>query len=259
MPDARGFTYGLAIGAGFHVLARPSTRRCATCAPSRPFATRRARRRALREGRDARPREPDARCRRTCQQLPEGPSEDELSEDVIVARVRTRLGRVTSHAHAIEVRFKEGSEIELKGPALASEHDRIVRAASRVSGVERIDDDLVVYDDVDGVPGLQNGGADAWRATGRKKPTPAAALLASASIAAALVVMPFARPLLRAVVYGITRNLLTEARPIAVRFESAKDPAAQPSFALTSSAINFGLPCPFVLLHDEADDGRRRR
>ena len=74
-------------------------------------------------------------------------------EDVIVARVRSRLGRVTLHAHAIEVKLKEGNEIQLKGPALASEHDRIVRAAARVRGVDHIDDDLVVYEDADGVPG----------------------------------------------------------------------------------------------------------
>ena len=229
MLDARGFTYGLAIGAGSMFLL-----------DLRRGAARRARlrdrsRRVVHDAehfvkvgtRDLENRTHGVGARASS--FLRGPSEDELSEDVIVARVRTRLGRVTSHAHAIEVRFKEGSEIELKGPALASEHDRIVRAASRVSGVERIDDDLVVYDDVDGVPGLQNGGADAWRATGRKKPTPAAALLASASIAAALVVMPFARPLLRAVVYGITRNLLTEARPIAVRFESAKTRPLSPA------------------------------
>jgi uncharacterized membrane protein YgcG len=51
--------------------------------------------------------------------------------------------------------MKDGNRLELKGPALASEHDKIVEAASHVPGVESVDDDLVIYSEADGVTGLQ--------------------------------------------------------------------------------------------------------
>lgn len=207
MLDARGFTYGLAIGAGTMFLLDPAR-----------GAARRAR---LRDGsrrvvhdaehfvevgaRDLENRTHGvgARARSFLRRA----SEDELSEDVIVARVRSRLGRATSHAHAIEVRFKEGNEIELKGPALATEHDRIVRAASRVRGVHHIDDDLVVYENADGVAGLQGNGEHAAGASGTLRLRPAGSLLATASVAAALLT-PLAPTLVMGVIYGITRSLL---------------------------------------------------
>jgi hypothetical protein len=148
-------------------------------------------------------------------------AEEDLAEDVIIARVRSRLGRVTSHAHAIEVKLKEGNEIELKGPALASEHDKIVRAAARVRGVDHIDDDLVVYEEADGVPGLQGDGGEAGRGGAAVRLSPAGELLVGAAIVTALV-SPLAPTLIRGVAYGITRSLVKDAVPVATRRIAAR-------------------------------------
>jgi hypothetical protein len=183
---ARGLLYGLVIGAGAMYLLDPE------------------RGAARRAGLRARTRELASSTREVL-----ASSEDALFEDVLVERVRSRLERVTRHANAIEVRCKEGNEIELKGPALASEHDRIVRAASRVRGVEAIDDDLVVYEDADGVPALE----EVERAPSAGAPRD---LLIGASVAA-LLVTPLAPMLLKAVLFAAVRTLLHEAGPEVMR------------------------------------------
>jgi len=226
MLEARGFTYGLAIGAGSMFLLDP-----------RRGAARRARlrdtsRRVVHDAQrfvkiasrdlENRAHGVGARANGMLRQ-----DDEDLAEDVIIARVRSRLGRVTMHAHAIAVKLKEGNEIELKGPALASEHDRIVRAAARVRGVDHIDDDLVVYEDADGVPGLQGDGGEVGRHGASLRLSPGGSLLVGAAIAAALVT-PLAPALVRGAVYGITRSLLRDAMPVATRRLAARARSGPP-------------------------------
>jgi hypothetical protein len=75
---------------------------------------------------------------------------------VIVERVRSRLGRLCSHAGAIEVRCEHGC-VELKGPILASEHEQVLRGISTVRGVEAIDDDLEPHQTSGTLAALQGG------------------------------------------------------------------------------------------------------
>ena len=224
MLEARGFTYGLAIGAGSMFLLDPqrgAARRARLRDTSRRVVhdAQRFMRIASRDL-ENRAHGVGARANGMLRR-----DEDDLAEDVIIARVRSRLGRVTSHAHAIEVKLKEGNEIELKGPALASEHDKIVRAAARVRGVDHIDDDLVVYEHADGVPGLQGDGGERGKGGVRIRLSPAGELLVGAAIATALV-SPLAPTLVRGVAYGITRSLMRDAVPVATRRIAARFRAA---------------------------------
>jgi hypothetical protein len=219
MLDVRGFTYGFALGLSSMYLWDPDR-----------GGTRRARirdtsKRVVRDAQHAvqmgtrdlenRSRGMGARTRAAL-----SGAERELSEDVLVARVRSKLGRVTTHAHAIEVRLKEGNEIELKGPALASEHDRIVRAASRVRGVDSIDDDLVVYQEADGIPGLQGGeageegreGEAAAQTTLPLPRTPGTRLLLGAAMTV-LLVSPLAPAFVRTIFSMTIRTLVHDASP----------------------------------------------
>ena len=63
------------------------------------------------------------------------------SDEVIEARVRAALGRVSSHVSAIEVAVQDG-QVALEGPVLEREHRRVVRTARRVRGVRALDDRL---------------------------------------------------------------------------------------------------------------------
>jgi osmotically-inducible protein OsmY len=69
-------------------------------------------------------------------------------DDVIEQRVRTALGRASSHVSAIDVYVKEGMVI-LGGPLLEREHRKVVRTALRVRGVRGVDDRLKLHQQAD--------------------------------------------------------------------------------------------------------------
>lgn len=77
-------------------------------------------------------------------------------DDVLVARVRARLGRLCSHPSAIEVHSRDG-RVALRGPILAAEADAVLRGIAKVSGARGIDDDLERHETAGNVPGLQGG------------------------------------------------------------------------------------------------------
>lgn len=64
-----------------------------------------------------------------------------VSDAVIEARVRARLGRLLSHTSGIELSVRKGA-LTLRGPVLVDEADRAVRALRRVPGVRRVVDRL---------------------------------------------------------------------------------------------------------------------
>src|ERR1043166_443628 len=76
----------------------------------------------------------------------EGPS--------LVQRVRSRMGRVVSHPHAIDVTLEDG-RIVLYGPALEHEVDRLLRAVKSVPGVKEVTNRLVVHRDPGKISSLQ--------------------------------------------------------------------------------------------------------
>lgn len=67
-----------------------------------------------------------------------------VADDVLVERVRSRLGHVYSHARDIEVNAKGNGLIELRGSVHADEKPKVVMALRSVPGVRAIDDDLDV-------------------------------------------------------------------------------------------------------------------
>jgi hypothetical protein len=73
------------------------------------------------------------------------------------ARVRTRLGRVCSHPHAIDVAVQDG-QATLRGPVLAAEVHDLLSAAAAVRGVGSVINELEPHDSADGVPALQGDG-----------------------------------------------------------------------------------------------------
>ncbi|MGE5206772.1 MAG: SRPBCC family protein [Chlamydiota bacterium] len=78
-----------------------------------------------------------------------------VSDQVLRDRVRSRLGRATSHPHAIEVEAKDGW-VTLKGPALQDEVRRVLWAVRAVPGVKHVENRLEPHKAAD-VPDLQGG------------------------------------------------------------------------------------------------------
>ncbi len=75
------------------------------------------------------------------------------TDDVLVARVKSRLGHVVTHAHAIEVAAHDG-HVVLHGPILMEEVDRAVMAVRLVPGVVTLENELDVRVESDGTPDL---------------------------------------------------------------------------------------------------------
>jgi uncharacterized membrane protein len=106
-------------------------------------------------------------------------------DDVVTARVRSRLGRVTSHAHAIQVRVADG-RVVLSGPVLAREAEAAVDCARAVAGVLSVEDRLERFESGEGIPSLQGPDRPVSRRLFRENWSPAARLLGGA-VGAALV------------------------------------------------------------------------
>lgn len=84
------------------------------------------------------------------------PSRDQAPPDdlVLIERARSRMGRVVSHPHAIQI-GANGGRLTLSGPILAEEVQALLHAIRSVPGVSTVDDHLDVHENAESVPSLQ--------------------------------------------------------------------------------------------------------
>ncbi len=101
---------------------------------------------------------------------------DETTGVKLASRVRSRLGRVVSHVHALDVSVEDG-RVVLAGPILASEVSAALAEASRVPGVDRVDNEMDAFEEPGRVPALQ-GGVRPYARPDLPQPQAAGALLA---------------------------------------------------------------------------------
>jgi uncharacterized membrane protein/osmotically-inducible protein OsmY len=83
---------------------------------------------------------------------------EKVADEVLVERVRARIGRLVSHPASIEVSAK-GGEVTLAGPVLKRELDALLRGVRCVRGLTRLEEHLEVHEQAGSVPGLQGAGA----------------------------------------------------------------------------------------------------
>jgi len=81
---------------------------------------------------------------------------EEVSDEVLQARVRAKIGRSVSHPHAISVTVSDG-RVRLSGPVLAREVNRMLAGVSSVRGVKEVENLLTVHSEAEDIPGLQGG------------------------------------------------------------------------------------------------------
>ena len=81
----------------------------------------------------------------------------ETTDEVLVERVRSKMGRIVSHPSSIEVAASDG-RVTLRGPILAREVDDLLSCISNVSGVAEVDNQLEVHEQPGDIPGLQGAG-----------------------------------------------------------------------------------------------------
>jgi uncharacterized membrane protein len=81
---------------------------------------------------------------------------DRVDDPVVVERVRSRLGRLVSHPHAVEVTSIDGV-VALRGPVLEREADPLIHAVLRIDGVCDVIDELERHERPGNIPSLQGG------------------------------------------------------------------------------------------------------
>src|SRR5262249_31799674 len=73
---------------------------------------------------------------------------EDVSDPVLVGRVRAKLGRVVSHPRAIAVAADQG-RVTLSGPILAGEVDDLLSAVAAVRGVREVENRLEMHEQAD--------------------------------------------------------------------------------------------------------------
>src|SRR5439155_21299270 len=79
-----------------------------------------------------------------------------VPDEVLVDRVRSRLGRLSSHPDAISVQAENG-RITLSGPILQVELDSVLSGVWSVRGVRGVENRLEVHKQAGNIPALQGG------------------------------------------------------------------------------------------------------
>lgn len=148
---AGGFAAGLILGAGIMALFDPQAGRT-----RRALTAQKAGRLARVAGKTIQGRSKDVSNRLTGFVAERRRDNDLPSDDVLEARVRSRLGRLVSHPGAIEVDTCDGCVI-LYGDILDHEADDLINEIESVPGVLQIEDQLDRFTDASHVPSLQGG------------------------------------------------------------------------------------------------------
>lgn len=105
-------------------------------------------------------------------------SEAPVDDDQLLARVRSRLGRLVRHPGAIETEVR-GGHVRLRGPVLTNELNALMAGLWHVRGVTGIDNQLTVHERSGSEPGLQGES----RAGQRPWPRPLLAALGGGALA----------------------------------------------------------------------------
>ena len=78
------------------------------------------------------------------------------SDEQLLARIRSHLGRVSSHPRAIEVQARDG-RVTLRGPVLAAEAQRVFDCVRNVCGVRHVDNQMEQHQQAGNISALQGG------------------------------------------------------------------------------------------------------
>jgi uncharacterized membrane protein len=91
--------------------------------------------------------------------------QEEVPDEILCERVRSRLGWAVSHPGAIEVSALSG-RVTLSGAVLEREYVRLLRTVWAVRGVADVEDRLAVYENAAGISALQGSGRSRERRFG---------------------------------------------------------------------------------------------
>lgn len=143
--------------------------------------------------------------------------EEAPADNVLVERVRARLGRLVSHPGAIDV-SASGGTVTLKGEVFGAEVDQLIQGVAAVQGVTAIEHRLEPHRDAARVSALQGPGPRTVPAAPAKwfRWTPTARLIAG-MVGLALVALSSPKRPVRGAVTGITGVELIDRAVVGAR------------------------------------------
>jgi uncharacterized membrane protein len=155
MGHGRSVVAGVGVGAGLAYFLDPDrgARRRARLRDTLAHASTRTRRAIGTTSRDAL-----HRTYGTAAAIRSGLTQAPVTDEVVVERVRAKLGRLVSHPHAVGVMASDGV-VRLRGPILKKEAERLIHAVHRIHGVREVIDQLERRERAGQVPSLQGGRA----------------------------------------------------------------------------------------------------
>jgi hypothetical protein len=109
--------------------------------------------------------------------------QDEVPDNKLVARIKSKMGRYVSHPSAVNVAARNG-HVTLSGPILADETRALIDCVNGVPGVRSVESRLDVHDYAGSHPSLQGGRDLSKYKTGARGGTSAAGVLALAGTGA---------------------------------------------------------------------------
>jgi uncharacterized membrane protein len=107
-------------------------------------------------------------------------------DQILVERVRSQLGRLVSHPHAIDVTAKD-AKIVLKGDLLQSELRHLVRCVKAVPGVENVEEQLKIHESSEHISSLQGGSRRESRSELRQQNWTPALRMGAGAVGGALI------------------------------------------------------------------------
>lgn len=153
---------------------------------------------------------------------------EEIPDQVLEARARSAIGRLTTHPRAITIKAKMG-KITLQGPVLLAERAGIIDGIASVHGVREIDDHLFAHSHPGNIPDLQGSPSRKFR-QGWKPGWPFAVRASVGSVGGALAAYGLVRRSPRAKVLGtVGAGILLRAlanRPMSQLFSRSRGPSA---------------------------------
>jgi hypothetical protein len=99
-------------------------------------------------------RDAEHRIHGTVAELTSAVQGDHADDEVLVERVRSKIGRFVSNPRAIDVSAENG-RIILSGPVFADELPGLISAVWRVKGVKDVENRVEAHEEAENFPGLQ--------------------------------------------------------------------------------------------------------
>lgn len=166
---------------------------------------------------------------------------DNPNDQVIEARVRSKMGRVVAHPHSVHVASRDGN-VTLDGVILADEVPELMKCVEAVRGVKSVENRLQTHETATDVPNLKRGSQPEERSESMQQNWSPAARLGAGAVGIGLSAVGatlFARSVTNSEISGLVGSDRSGRMAITVDKAISVDAPVDVLYALWSNFENF--------------------